>query len=180
MRPGIECGILAPAKWHNLGKTIGGNMHRDQNRKEPTLSDTPQFRHEPGPVYNGLEPETQASMHPLAKLALLAVVLACLAFVADRAWQRYQEYRLLQEIHAIAEGFEQSMRNMADQERARVVQQRRNRAASRDGRWLGKNCADWRRAYQDNPLPTTRTEMQRHCQIYERYLATGIAPVRTN
>jgi hypothetical protein len=88
-------------------------MHHDQDRREPTLSDTPISRHEPGPVYNGLEPETQPSLHPLAKLALLAIVVACLAFVADRAWQRYQEYLLMQEIHAIAKCYKRPLALLA-------------------------------------------------------------------
>lgn len=155
-------------------------MPHHQERREPTLSDTPMSNREPGPACNAAEPEQQPAMHPLAKLALAAVVVACLAFVADRAWQRYLEYRLVQEAKMLIEGFEQSMQHLSEQERARIEQLRRSRAASRQGRWLGQNCSDWRRSYQANPQPTARSEMQRHCQIYERFLATGITPGRTD
>jgi hypothetical protein len=150
------------------------------SRKEPTLSDPQDSGGTPVSFYDDPEPESNSSMHPMAKLALLAVILACLAFVADRGYQRYQECRLMQELQALADGFEQSMQNLNEEQRARQVQIRRNREASSDGRWLAKNCADWRRAYQNNPQPTSRSEMRHHCQIYERYLSTGIAPRRTN
>lgn len=114
-------------------------------------------------------------MHPMA---LLALVLACLAFAADRVWQRYMEYRLAQETPALAEGFEQSLQQLAEQERARVQQLHRSGAASGTGFCQGSNSTDWRRAYQTNPQLTACSEVQRHCQIYKRFLAAGIAPGR--
>ncbi len=155
-------------------------MSHQPDRKEPTVSETSLTHRDPGPVYKGLEEVPQPGMHPLAIMALAAVVLACLIFVSDRVYERYQEYRIMQELQAVADGIEQSVEEMAARERARVAQVRRNRVASSQGRWLEKNCADWRRHYENDPQPTARSEMRRHCQIYENYLTTGIAPGRTN
>ncbi len=116
----------------------------------------------------------------MAAIALAAVVLASLVFVSDRAYQRYQKYRLMQELQAVADGLEQSAEALAARERARVEQLRRSRAASSQGRWLENNCSDWRRQYENNPQPTARSEMRRHCQIYEQFLSTGHAPIRTD
>ncbi len=150
------------------------------SRKEPTLSDPQDSAGTPVSLYDDPAPESNSAMHPMAKLALLAIMMACLVFIADRGYQRYQEYRLMQELQVLADGFEQSMQQLSEEQRARQEQIRRNREASSDGRWLAKNCADWRRAYQNNPQPTSRSEMRRHCQIYEGYLSTGIAPRRTD
>jgi hypothetical protein len=64
-------------------------------------------------------------------------------------------------------------------ERSRLAL-REQRANTNQGKWLAKNCSDWRRAYDDLGAPTAQREMRRHCHIYEEYLDTGIAvtPVR--
>lgn len=152
--------------------------HRD--RREPTISQPSLQDEDLGPIYKILEPLPKPGIHPLAMLALAAVILACLIFVSDRLYERYQEYRLMQELQAAADDIEQSVEEMASRERARVEQVRRNRAASNQGRWLEKNCADWTGQNENDPQPTARSEMRRHCQIYEQFLATGIAPVPTN
>ena len=158
----------------------GERMTDHLSRKEPRFSDLQDSAEAPVPANDDPEPEPESAMHPMAKLALLAIILACLAFVADRGYQRYQEYRLMQELQALVDGFEQSIQNLNEDQRAQQEQIRRNRAASSDGRWLAKNCEDWRLAHQNNPQPTSRTEMRHHCQTYERYLATGMAPRRIN
>ena len=57
----------------------------------------------------------------------------------------------------------------------RCVALREERANTNQGKWLAKNCSDWRRAYDDLGAPTAEREMRRHCRIYEEYLDTGIA-----
>jgi len=151
-----------------------------RGRKEPVISEIASRDEDLGPIYKGLESLPKPGMHPLAIMALAAVVLASLVFISDHAYQRYQEYRLTQEMQAVTDGLQQSAEAMAARERARVEQVRRSRAASSQGRWLENNCSDWRRQYESDPQPTARSEMRRHCQIYEQFLATGHAPVRTD
>jgi t-SNARE complex subunit (syntaxin) len=65
-------------------------------------------------------------------------------------------------------------RNRKDAER-RHLALRKQRASTNDGKWLAKNCSDWRRSYNQLKAATAEREMKRHCEIYERYLETGIA-----
>jgi len=62
---------------------------------------------------------------------------------------------------------------------ARLAEIRRERESSTTGRWLAKNCSDWTRAWNQLEAETARKEMKRHCEIYKRYLQTGIAPPGT-
>ena len=57
---------------------------------------------------------------------------------------------------------------------------REQRANTNQGKWLAKNCSEWRRAHEDIGGPTAEVEMRRHCALYDKYLETGIAvtPVR--
>ncbi|MDT8321850.1 MAG: hypothetical protein RQ826_15115, partial [Xanthomonadales bacterium] len=67
----------------------------------------------------------------------------------------------------------------AQKQQDRLDQQRRQRMATTEGGWLGKNCADWTRAWNKMKAATAEAEMNKHCGRYERYLATGIAPPGT-
>ncbi|WP_376694245.1 hypothetical protein [Wenzhouxiangella sp. EGI_FJ10409] len=130
-------------------------------------------------------------------MAIIAVSIVCGLFIADWLYERYTEYRAVQMLEQMAKGFEQSARAAsqslqestqrsmdqlrASSERARQEAERRRlalreqRADTNQGKWLAKNCSDWRRAYEDLGAPTAQQEMRRHCQIYETYLDTGIA-----
>ena len=118
---------------------------------------------------------------PVIKLASIAIVLACVIFIADRGYQRYQEYLAVQQAMAFIEQMEAELASFGrqtealqtQQREARQAQQRETRASSAQGRWMHQNCQDWRRSFGDSRLPTAREEMLRHCRAYERYLETG-------
>ena len=121
---------------------------------------------------------------PVIKLASIAITLACVIFIADRGYQRYQEYLAVQQAMAFIEQMEAELASFGRQtealqtqqreaQQARQAQQREARACSAQGRWMHQNCQDWRRSFGDSRLPTARDEILRHCRAYERYLETG-------
>lgn len=62
---------------------------------------------------------------------------------------------------------------------ARERETRQQRAKSPTGKKLLQACTDWTRAQQEHDTYTTRTERERHCKAYERYLASGRVPPRS-
>ena len=50
---------------------------------------------------------------------------------------------------------------------------RRQRAADRNGQKLAQTCQEWRKADSDLKSYTTRTEVEKNCSRYEKYLSTG-------
>lgn len=114
-----------------------------------------------------------SELPPVIKLASIAIVLASVIFIADRGYQRYQEYLAVQQAMAFIEPMEAELVAMARQVQARQSQQREARATSAQGRWMHQNCRDWRRSFVESRLPTARDEMLRNCRAYEQYLATG-------
>lgn len=64
----------------------------------------------------------------------------------------------------------------AEQDASRRQQLRQQRAGDTTGSQLGRACAEWQQADSALNTETTRTELRRHCDRYERYLETGIVP----
>lgn len=145
-----------------------------RKRIEPVLGESSERQASPEPLV--LEPSRDSrwsELPPVIRLASLAIVVACSIFVADWVYQRYVEYRAALALKAIVEQAGAGVAAMDRQAEARQAYQRQARASSAQGRWMHRNCEDWRRSYGDRRLPTAREEMRRHCQAYERYLETG-------
>jgi hypothetical protein len=81
------------------------------------------------------------------------------------------------EIERATAAFQQSMVEQKERSEAQVEQQqeqtKEERALSAMGKVLERTCRDWQQAQRTTPTYTTRTESQKHCSRYERYLATG-------
>lgn len=164
-------------------------MGQDEQRREPVFSAReessasdarePMLAPEDFPSEFGASRET-INHGLIFKVAAAALTLACGLFVADRLHQRYLEQQAIRELNAMIEGFVEQANAMNEQatRQARARQQRleRERANSRVGGWLAKNCSDWRQAHSQMPGPTSRAEMKRHCDLYDRYIKTGVAP----
>lgn len=152
-------------------------MSKYRRRIEPTFSSTSKVEEDSSPAISNKEPDSEDRPHPSLKLAALAIVVACAVYIGDSALDSYREYQAMQFLNAQTKKFQNEMESAQRIARARLQQQRQARADTRTGKWLSKNCADWRRSHSVNPLPTSAAEMKRHCAAYERYLDTGIAPV---
>jgi len=182
-------------------------MRKENNRIEPTFDDDEHKgrNHEPAPPPFDLEPAQ--SQVPLSQMNLairvvsIVVVATCVFFVGDRLYSRYQERQLVNALEKeletwgsyVTEGLEQageaSQRFNASlqaqreaSERAlqqRQEEQKRQRMATTEGRWLEKNCTDWTNAWNQLKSPTAEQKKQEHCARYQRYLQTGIAPPGT-
>lgn len=175
-------------------------MSESNDRKEPGFSDSEHQSHHDDLFDSRLPPKDE--LDPRLRVAAIAVTLVCALFIADWAYQRYAEYRAVQALKEMVSGFkastqaatrslqrqarESAAQRQAAAERNRIETERRRsdqreqRASTNQGKWLAKNCSDWRRAHQDIGGPTAEREMTRHCRLYEEYLDTGIAvtPVR--
>jgi hypothetical protein len=169
-------------------------------RKEPGFSDPEQQSHQDDLFDSRLPPKDE--LDPRLRVAAIAVTLVCALFIADWAYQRYAEYRAVQALNEMVADLEETTqaatRSLQRQARESAAQRQaaaertrreadRRRLALREqrgnttqGKWLAKNCSDWRQAHQDIGGPTAEREMKRHCRLYEEYLETGIAvtPVR--
>ena len=158
-------------------------MTDHKKRIEPVLSNRPSGNEQS----NGSAPESfspqQNESVPIRWAVVLIIVLLSL-LVSNQVWERVQEYRAQKMIEQWAADAEQALleaqqeiefsRQQAQaQQAARQQQQREARASSSRGKWLAKNCADWRRANDELPTRTTAEEVRRHCAIYESYLETG-------
>jgi len=53
---------------------------------------------------------------------------------------------------------------------------REQRRRDRDGMRLGQSCEEWRRAHAQLNSDTTKSEMRKHCDIYDRYVQHGVLP----
>jgi len=53
---------------------------------------------------------------------------------------------------------------------------RERRRRDRDGMRLAQSCEEWRRAHAQLNSDTTKTEMRKHCDIYDRYIQHGVLP----
>jgi biopolymer transport protein ExbB/TolQ len=53
---------------------------------------------------------------------------------------------------------------------------REQRRRDRDGVRLAQSCEEWRRANAQLKSDTTKTEMRKHCDIYDRYIQHGVLP----
>ena len=116
--------------------------------------------------------------------SIVFIIVLLSVLISNQVWERVQDYRVQKAIEQWAADAEQALleaqqelefsRQQAQaQQAARQQQQREARANSSRGKWLAKNCADWRRANDELPTRTTAEEVRRHCAIYERYLETG-------
>lgn len=168
-----------------------------KRRREPQLNWSQQADGSPEHKQHSYSPEHQferhqrQSLHPAVWLTIAAVIVTCILLVADRAYTRYQQHRMMQsmvqgleqfdaDISAIAKDnsararAQQAAREKAQQQRAANLLETRKQ--SKQGRWLGKNCSDWTRAWEQLKAETARVEMRKHCKIHQSYLKTGIAP----
>ncbi len=145
-----------------------------RKRIEPVLGELVERQPPPESLVSERNRDSGWSELPaVIKLASIAIVLACAIFIADRGYHRYQELRATQEAMAFIEQKEAELAAMGRQVQAQQSQQREARASSTQGRWMHRNCQDWRRSFGDSRLPTAQEEMVRHCRAYERYLETG-------
>ena len=53
---------------------------------------------------------------------------------------------------------------------------REQRRRDRDGVRLAQSCEEWRRAHAQLNSDTTKTEMRKHCDLYDRYVQHGVLP----
>jgi ABC-type microcin C transport system permease subunit YejB len=53
---------------------------------------------------------------------------------------------------------------------------RGQRRRDREGVRLAQSCEEWRRAHAQLNSDTTKTEMRKHCDIYDRYVQHGVLP----
>lgn len=143
-------------------------------RIEPGLSESPQLRRAPEKV----ERSGWRAMSPIGIVVSIAFVFACMVFVVDRAWVHYQQYQAGKAAQNFIDQAQAELEAAGRANQASIERQRQARAQSSQGQWLAKNCQDWRRAAEDNRLPTAQEEMRRHCQAYQRYLDTGQVPTR--
>ena len=177
-------------------------MSRNDYRREPEFSDSDQQRQrDQDDLFNSRLPPKD-NLDPRLRLAAIAVIVVCALIVVDWVYQRYTEYRAAQALNEMVTGLEETteaatkalqrqarenaaQRQAAAEQSRREVERRRlalreQRASTNQGKWLAKNCSDWRRAYEDLGAPTAEREMKRNCRLFEEYLETGIAitPVR--
>lgn len=66
------------------------------------------------------------------------------------------------------------------QNQQRLFQTREQRATSQAGRFLSKNCEEWKAAHQQFESFTSQQEMDKACKRYSEYLRTGHSPIGTN
>lgn len=154
--------------------------HRDSH-KEPTFSESGDQPNRDDELFDSRLPRRD-KLDPRLRLAAIAVVIACTIFVADRFYQRYMERQAVEELNEMFTGFadtaEAEMRQARAESERRMATLRKQRANTNQGKWLAKNCSDWRRTYEDLGSATAEREMKKHCRIYEKYLNTGIAATR--
>lgn len=158
--------------------------HRD-SRKEPGFSESGDQHDLDDELFESrLTP--QDKLDPRLRLAAFAVLFIRLVLFIEWGIQKYHEYRANQALKEMMAGMERSIqastaelramteRNRQEAERRRLAL-REKRASTNQGKWLAKNCSDWRRTYNDLKAATAEREMKRHCRLYEKYLDTGIA-----
>ena len=150
-------------------------MNPDQ-RQEPTLGDPISSKPTLPPEPHQAREKLSTGLDPAVKLALFAASLLALVIVGDKLLDRYIQYRAMQALTQELERFENTMASISADQTARIRAQRRQRADTTTGKWLAKNCIDWRRSYESMPTETAQTEMRTHCSAYERFLSSGIAP----
>lgn len=86
----------------------------------------------------------------------------------------YQTKQALIEFSKEAERATQESRvRNAAQSAAMQEALRQQRAADRTGQKLAQTCQEWRKADSDLKSYTTRTEVEKNCSRYEKYLSTG-------
>lgn len=159
-------------------------------RKEPVFSDSNRRRQQDHDDLFDSRLPPKDELDPRIRVAIISVSIVCGLFIADWLYERYTEYRAVQMLEQMAKAATQSLQESTQRsmdqlressERARQEAEHRRlalrdqRAETNRGKWLAKNCSDWRRAYEDLEAPTAEREMKRHCEIYEKYLQTGIA-----
>lgn len=66
------------------------------------------------------------------------------------------------------------------QNQQRLLQTREQRTTSQIGRFLSKNCEEWKTTHQQYESFTSQQEMDKACKRYTEYLRTGVSPVRTD
>jgi hypothetical protein len=156
---------------------------KEPNRREPFISDGRAGGQDHDELFDSRLPPKD-ELDPRLRVAAIAVTLVCGLFVADWVYQRYAEYRAAQTLKEMVTDLQESTSAAAEQSRREAERTRlalrEQRASTNQGKWLAKNCSDWRRAYENLGVPTAEREMKHHCGLYEEYLATGIAvtPVR--
>ena len=147
------------------------------DRQEPSLVDSKS----PAPAAPPwVSSEKTRKVDSTVKIAMISLTMLALVLIGDTLLDRYNEYRakqqIAQELENLQATLQSSMQSINEQSADRVRAQRQQRANSTTGKWLAKNCADWRRSYESRPTETAQSEMQAHCRIYENYLSTRIAP----
>ena len=53
---------------------------------------------------------------------------------------------------------------------------REQRRKDKEGLRLAQSCEEWKRANAQLKTDTTKTEMRKHCDIYDRYVQHGVLP----
>ena len=156
---------------------LGELQMNPNNRREPVFKDGESESPAPPPW---VQQEKSSQTDPFVKIAMIALTALALVLIGDKLLDRYIQYRATQELVQGLENFqadmESTMQSINEQSAERTRAQRQQRANSTTGKWLAKNCADWRRSYETRPTETAQSEMQTHCRIYQNYLANGIAP----
>lgn len=86
----------------------------------------------------------------------------------------YQTKQALIELSKDAERATQESRLRNAAQNAAIQESlRQQRAADLTGKKLAQTCQEWRKADSDLKSYTTRTEVEKNCSRYEKYLSTG-------
>lgn len=86
----------------------------------------------------------------------------------------YQTKQALIELSKDAERATQESRLRNAAQNAAIQESlRQQRAADLTGKKLAQTCQEWRKADRDLKSYTTRTEVEKNCNRYEKYLSTG-------
>lgn len=127
---------------------------------------------------------------PTQYLALFAVILVAVAggnlianWVTAKAAQVEIEHVAVEaskvfrkEVSRMNAAQKQAVAKSNAARQAREQQVTRSRKSSPIGRTLAQQCDDWTRAYQEYQSQTARIEMDKNCQRYRTYVATGVRP----
>ena len=114
------------------------------------------------------------NMSYLGLFILIAAGVATGNIVSNWITARIAAYELAK----AAEVMQRSMNRQAEKSEAQAAEYREQTRAQRQASALGKRldaaCKDWQNADQQMSTYTTRTESERHCSRYERFLETGV------
>jgi hypothetical protein len=147
-------------------------MADKQSRREPFFSESEDHERPLDPGFYS-PPGPWERIEPTIRLAAFAVLFVCAVLLIEWGTDKFSEYRAVQAANAAVAELEAANRARAAEAERRQRALRERRADTNQGKWLAKNCSDWRRTYDDLGAPTAQREMRRHCRIYQHYLDTG-------